>query len=426
MWRKFLFLGVATFLSAQTIGEFLEKVKDTPDYKLEAVAEKEFKAGKERAEGSLYPKITLFASGEHYSDPASMKPFLPTDASKIAMEGGGYPFSKNIGKIGVELQMPLFIKSIYETKKQMKLLMESSRWKKKVALLEREAMVVGEIAQYNYLHALQRALASKARSIETTKRAVAIGVRNGRLPKFKLMRLEDSLHQIQLQQEEIARKIAQSEDKIYQLTETNISSPLSFTSNPAPIRQRKGGLPFPVKPLKYQIEAGRAGVAKEKSKAYPKVVLDAKGYRAFGKAYDNGESLALNFGQIGLYLQWDLLDRSRRGDLEKAKVDLLKARLNYAKTLKNLKSQRERLWKELNIVEKEIIHARNSLRLKLQLLRSAKVAFKLNRMSVEDYLKYEDDVAQQRADLAKYQAVRQGILANLALLAGVDLKEVFK
>ena len=54
------------------------------------------------------------------------------------------------------------------------------------------------------------------------------------------------------------------------------------------------------------------------------------------------------------------------------------------------------------------------------------MAFKLNRMSVDEYLNYEDDLAKQRANLANLIALKNSLIAQKALIYGKNLKKVFK
>ena len=66
------------------------------------------------------------------------------------------------------------------------------------------------------------------------------------------------------------------------------------------------------------------------------------------------------------------------------------------------------------------------MKLKKELLKGAKVAFRLNRMSVDEYLQYEDDLAKTKADLASLIANENTLKANKALIYGENLKKVFK
>ena len=50
---------------------------------------------------SLFPKITLNASIEHYNRNMSLVPLTPTESAKELKAGNSLPFGQNIGKIGV-------------------------------------------------------------------------------------------------------------------------------------------------------------------------------------------------------------------------------------------------------------------------------------------------------------------------------------
>jgi outer membrane protein TolC len=68
--------------------------------------------------------------------------------------------------------------------------------------------------------------------------------------------------------------------------------------------------------------------------------------------------------------------------------------------------------------------AKNSIEIKEELLHSAKVAFKLNRMTVDDYLKYEDNLALAKANLANLIANKNTLIANLAFIYGNNLESI--
>jgi hypothetical protein len=69
---------------------------------------------------------------------------------------------------------------------------------------------------------------------------------------------------------------------------------------------------------------------------------------------------------------------------------------------------------------------KDSIGLKEELLKGAKVAFKLDRMSVDEYLKYEDALANEKANLANLIALKNSLISQKALIYGKNLKKVFK
>jgi len=88
-------------LNAYTITDLLNRVETIPaDTKIDNLMVKEMKINKKSVTYSLYPKLTLTASAEHFSIPTSIRPLPPTESTKIMMTGGSLPFSQNIFRIG--------------------------------------------------------------------------------------------------------------------------------------------------------------------------------------------------------------------------------------------------------------------------------------------------------------------------------------
>ena len=155
-------------------------------------------------------------------------------------------------------------------------------------------------------------------------------------------------------------------------------------------------------------------------------MLKAQGYRGFADAYNNDESLTLNFASIGIYLNWNIFDKSNFASIEKSKIEKLKDNLTIQKTVKDLNSEVIKIKDSLKEIKKAINLTQNSIGIKEELLKGAKEAFKLNTMTVDEYLGYEDDLAAARANLANLIATKNSLIANLAFIYGNNLERIFK
>ena len=420
--RKIIFLiTVGVIVNAMNISTLLDSVKNIPDTKLDEVAINEMKVNKKNVSYALFPKVNLFANVIHYSSPYNLRPMPPTESKKIGAKGGGYWFSRNIKKVGFNISMPLFVKEIYDNKKKMEYLLKSTKYKAKLNLLQRQAILIGEVSNFNYLKDLKSALLKKKESIKTTLKAVEVGVKVGRVPEFKLERLKDALLNIDIKIQNINNMLNASKANIYKLTKIKIDKKIEFS---AFMPTKKEFLAL--KPVKNLIEASKYSIAAAKDKKIPKISLMAQGYRAFGKAYDNGNDLALNFANIGIYLNWEIFNKQNNASLKKAKVEYIKNTLLFEKTLKDLKAKEQELLGNLKNLKKAILMAKESVEIKKELLKSAKVAFKLNRMSIDDYLRYEDDLANAKANLANLVALKNKMIATLAFIYGNNLERIFK
>ncbi len=415
-----LILGIS-FLNATNLDDLFEAVKQMPDTKIDNVAVQEMQVNKKNIVAKLYPKVGVFSSYEHFSSPANVKPMPPTVSGEITKSKGGYWFSQNILKVGFDISMPLFVKSIYDNKKKIEFLINSKKYQAKLSLLKREALLVGLVSKFDYLLQLQKALLQKEASIETTLNAIKVGVEVGRFPKFKELKLQDALNQVQIKITEINSKIDGVKADIYKLTKKDVTGYIRVSG--ADVKEQEF---LALKSLKEGLKAMKVDVDVQKDDYLPQIFLKAQGYRAFAKAYNNDDNLALNFANIGLYLKWNLFDKSRSAAIQKSKINLLKTNLLLQKTVKDLTAEVKKIKCSIKDINRALNLQQNSIALKEELLKSAKVAFKINSMSVDDYLNYETDLANAKANLANLKATKNGLLANLAFIYGNNLERVFK
>ena len=421
--KKLLILGSALIaINATDISTLFEAIKKIPESKIDNIAIKEMQINKQKVTSSLYPKFNIFSSFEHFSSPYNIKPQPPTIAAKLARENKGYWFSQNITKIGFSASMPLFVKEIFDNSKKLKHIITIKKYQSKINLLKREALLVTYLSRLNYLFSLKTALNQKENSIKTTLNAIKVGVEVGRIPEFKLLRLKDALNSIEIKKSQINMAIDDTKSKIYELTKIQINSPVKFEiiSN---IEKKEF---LALKPLKENLKAQQINLNVSKDYHYPKFFLQAKGYRAFAKAYNNDDNLAENFASIGIYMNWNIFDKTNNTMIQKSKIDILKSTLEIKKTLKNLTAEVKKIKESLKEIENSIKLAQNSIELKEELLKSAKTAFILNTMTVDEYLGYEDDLANAKASLSNLIATKNTLIANLAFIYGNNLERIFK
>jgi len=414
-------IALIVSLNAAEISELLEAVKKTPQSKLDEIMIKEMKTNKKSVTNSLYPKVTLTAGAEHFSQPSSIRPLPPTESGKILASGGGLPFSKNIFRIGFNISMPIFIKEIYDNKKKMQILLKAAKYQAKLNLLKRQASLITLVSNLNYLYELKKALIKQKNSIQTTIDAIKVGVDVGRIPEFKLLRLKSSILTIKNKISDVNIKIEDLKSKIYELTLIDVNSKIKLNAS-----NIKEGDFFALKPLKENLKSTVYDIKAKKDVFLPKVTLKIQGNRAFAKAYDNNENLALNYASAGIYVSWDIFNKKNNSEIQKAKINQTKISLEIQKTINELTSQITYINNSLKEIKKELLNTKESISIKEELLKGAKVAFKLNRMSVDEYLNYEDDLAKQRANLANLIALKNSLTAQKALIYGKNLKKVFK
>ena len=61
----------------------------------------------EQARAELYPKLSAFGNYERYNSPTNLRPMPPTEVNAAA--GDSLPFSDEIERYGLKVEMPLFV-----------------------------------------------------------------------------------------------------------------------------------------------------------------------------------------------------------------------------------------------------------------------------------------------------------------------------
>jgi len=84
------------------------------------------------------------------------------------------------------------------------------------------------------------------------------------------------------------------------------------------------------------------------------------------------------------------------------------------------------LSKSLTILNHSIDLNRSSIQSKQQLLDIAKKSYSMDRLTIEDYLKYEDDLLFEKAKLYQTQAEKWQTLMKLAVIYGNNIENLVK
>jgi len=413
-------LGIG--LNATSLNQLFDAINKAPESKIDEVMLKNMKLNKDKIKSSLFPKISLNASIEHFNRDMSLVPLTPTESKKEQLKNNSLPFGQNIAKIGLSLSMPLFVKEIYENQKKMKNLVKVMKLKSKIDLLKRDALLIGLLSNFNYLFSLKAALLQKKTSIQTTIKSIKVGVKNGAIPEFNLLRLQDALTQIDIKVNDIETKINSIKASIYKLTNIVVDYPIKFYST----SYQKDDF-VALKPIEWNIKADEKDIdAKKAKKYYPKVFLKANVIKGYVKSYNTDDIDERNIANVGIYLEWNIFDKVANKDIQKAKLNLIKDRLNLSKNEKDLTAEANKLTYDLVLIKKEIIQAKKSIEIKKELLKSAKVAFINQAMNVDEYLGYETDLANAKAKLVGLKAKLNQTKANLAFIYGNNFKSIFK
>ncbi len=413
--------SLVAYLGATTLNELFDGIKNAPQTKIDWLMKKNMVENKKSVEYSLYPKISLSGSVEHFNRYVSLVPLTPTESAELTKNKDSLPFGQNVQKVGIVLSMPIYIREIYKNKQKMSYLVQSAQYKNKISLLSREVLIINLVSNYDYLNKLKFALEQKKFSILETIKAIKIGVKNGAIPEFNLLRLQDSLNQIKINILNTKTEIAKTKAQIFSLTNVVIDNPINIVGG----IYQKGDF-LKIKPLKMELLADQKNVEAKKALWWPKITLQTKAMRSWTKAYNTNDEIGENQASVGVYLQWDLFDRKNNSDIQKAKISLNKDTWQIRKTRQELESEVLKLTENMDYIKQQITLTKHSLKIKTELLKSAKVAFENQAMNVDEYLKYEDDLFDTKANLAKLEAQKNITLANIAFIYGNDITKVFK
>jgi outer membrane protein TolC len=91
-----------------------------------------------------------------------------------------------------------------------------------------------------------------------------------------------------------------------------------------------------------------------------------------------------------------------------------------------VRSQASQLQKSLLLLDNSIQLYDKSVKDKEQLLDIARVSYQSDQMSMEDYLKYEDDAILEQSKLFKARAAKWQTLVKLCVIYGNNIEEIVK
>lgn len=416
-------MAAALQLQATSITSLLDTLEKRPEYRLDMLDVEKSALGKQTVSDKLMPTVGLYAGYEISSSPNGMLPIPPnTLIGMVKDQSIGQPFSKNIFREGVSFTWPLFVKSLYTLEEKAELLNLAAKEKRQLNLIQREAVVVGSVAQLRYLEALKSALNAKKRSIQQTEVTTKMKVKEGRAPQSAIFVLNSHVNELDIAMNNIDQSINLLISKIETLTGVHLTQSLPLRVKAS---VRRGEI-FALRPLRSKAEAGKKGMKAANEAYIPSIVTKGNYTLSQADAYNNGRSLHEDYGTAGVYLSMPLFDASKGTASEQAKVDYLKEKTTLDQTEHRLRVQARQLEQEMRLLKKSVALARKSVADQKRLLKIAKVSLTNGTITQEEYLRYEDALADAKAVLYKAEAQRWQDMAQLAVIYGNDLRRIVK
>jgi len=378
---------------------------------------------KKIATGNLYPELFAFGKYDYSSSPAAMSPVPPNDLIQMVKDhSAAQPFSENILRGGVNVSMPLFVKAVYTSAAKAQKMYEAASLKADIDLQKNEAILVGANANLIYMQNLEAAIQSKRKSLEKMKELITLKVNNGRAPESALLVMNANINELKLNLSQLQIKKEKVRATIYALTNIQLDSAVTLTQNAKFVN----GDFVVLQPLEKTIEASRLSVRAEKEKLYPSLVAQANYVYNHGQSYNNNKIINNDYTTAGLTLKIPIFGKPQYSKIKLKNIELEEQKNELEKMRLEITAQANQLEKSLNIINKSIQLNESSIQSKQKLLNIAKESYLKDRMTVEDYLKYEDDLLFEKAKLYQTQAQRWQTLMQLAVIYGNNIENLVK
>ena len=419
-----LFFPVLLFgQEVQNIGTLFDSLKTHPVSRADEINLELSETGKSMAVSHLFPNIDLFGRYDYSSEAVGMLP-LPLNEMFTLIKDPKLtqPFSENIYRIGASISMPIFVKSIYSMISKASMMYKSAESKKYINLLKNEAMIVSLNANLNYMDALTQALEQKKTSLLKTKEFVLLMVNNGRAPESALLKINSGINEIDVMKNDLELQRQEVIAAIKNLTGVSLSKGILMTQSG---NYRDGEIKA-LEPLKEKLEADQLSHRAEIEKLYPMLVLQGNYNRSFAKAYNNDKDVAKNYYTVGLVLKIPLLAMDQYSQISQKSVEVKASENELERMNLELSSEADKLQTSLPLIENSIQLYTNNIKDKEELLEIAKVSYRADQMTMEDYLKYEDDLVLEKSKLFKAQAQKWQTLVKLAVIYGNSIEEIVK
>jgi len=425
MLKKSIFIAITLpiLLQATTITKLLNSLEHRTEHKLDMLEIEQSSLGVEAIRDKRMPVVNLYGGYEIYNRPNGMVPVVPDEMSGMLKDPSiAQPFSKQILRGGVEFSFPIYIKSLYTLEEQKRLLHLASKDQEKIHFIQREAVVVGSVANLRYLNSLKVALNTKRNSIEETQRSTKLKVDEGRMPPSAMFVLSSHINELDIAINNIEQQINIVASKIETITGIHIDRDIDIRAKRVIRRERVLAL----EPLRRKIDATQKGVQASKEALYPSLITKGSYTYSQADAYNNDKSVGENFATAGLYIKMPLYDRAKDTKTQQAKIEYMKSQTELEQTKHALEVQAKSLNNEIALIKRSITLSQKSIQDQEKLLKIAKVSLDNESITQEEYLRYEDALADAKANLYKFRAKEWLDIAQLAVIYGNDLREIVK
>jgi outer membrane protein TolC len=410
-------MAVVSSLNATDITTLLDGVIKQPDFKIQELLDQRSQLAVDKINDKLMPSLNGFVGYDRYNRASGMRPVIP---SEMKNPHATLPFSKGITRAGANLSFPLFVKSLYTLKKKASLMHLASKDMIRLTKIQKEATVVGLSAKLNYLYDLLDALRAKKRSILSTRKKMAIMVKSGRSAESKLIKIDAKVNDLKMKILELQTQKNSLISKLQNLTGIEVNSRVSIIGR----NKISEGEIFALKPLNAKLKASKLGLKAAKESYYPTIGLKGNYTYSSGDAINNDKDVDTDFADLGVFLNLPIYDASKGTKLQEAKLDYIQDKLKIEDTKQNLLIKAKELKKEISYLEHMLVLSQKNIKNQKRLLHIAKVSLLQGVFTEDEYLRYEDALADAKASYSDQRAKMWQDKAQLAVIYGNDLKEI--
>jgi outer membrane protein TolC len=403
---------------AYDISDLLEAVAGQPAVELSELAVQESEVQVEEARAALYPKVNLFGRTESYDSPTNLRPMPPTEVDIAA--GDSIPFSRDILRYGLTLEMPIYAKQLYTLQEKVKLLSDRANLEHRINLITRESAVIAANSSYLYLVNLDEAIVGRIHSLEITGKEVEIKVKNGRAAEIELYKISNSMNELKQQRNSIMARIADVRSDLKKLTGIDLAAPVAME-----LTGTLTGSDFITEQkIATEVAAAEKEAQRSREARYPVLSLYGTISGNDGESYNTDEHIFRSYNYGGVKLQLPLFDQTISTSEEMADIRLSQARKKLAQASIELAALAENLTEKLPLLDQSLVLARETEKNSRELLATAKVSFTAGRMTMEEYLRYESQLLASQAAVEEVQSQRWQLWSQQAVLYGIDLRGV--
>jgi len=408
--------------SAVTIADLFTALQEHPATELDTLQTRSSELNQQAVTDRFYPSINGEIGYQEFNSPTNWRPVVPTESGRILANGESLPFSDTLSRIGATLSLPIFVKELFTLRKQTASLIDSAKAKKRLNLLEHQAVLVTADAHLMHMSSLEKSLIARKASLEKTRDDVILKVENGRIPETERIRMDQAINLIDLAFNETRQRELDLKENIESLTSIYLEQPIPLQLN----GEISDGELFALKPIEESMKAREFSVQAAKDKLYPSIVGSARWFHYYGEGYNTGEDVDGEYGFYGLTLQMPLFNKPTYTAIEKAKIELRREKTRLQRTKIELLAQARRLQGTLELLKNSKDLAAKSVDHERELLEVAKISYASQRMDQEEYLRYEEKVLSAEEKYYLTEAQWWETFVRLAVLYGNDLQQLVR